>query len=520
MRSLITALLIAGLAGCAGPGPVRSLDDPIATDKGLVSGTGGDVRSFKGIPYAKAPIGELRWRAPQAAEPWTNVRDGSRFGPDCMQPAEYPELRGAGMSEDCLSVNVWSPARTSAERLPVMVWIYGGGFTYGSGSHPTYDGEALAKRGIVVVTLNYRVGLFGFMAHPQLTAESPDKASGNYALMDQIAALQWVQRNIAAFGGDPKKVTVAGQSAGAMAISALMTSDGARGLFQQAILQSVGVMRPRSTLKEAEAFGLQAGASIAELRRMDAPALVQRLKDIAPGDREVTSARGLHVIVDGSVVKQEDWRAYPRGDHMRIPMIVGATTNEGGGIARNHPVKTTAQFKDFLGRNFRGLESQATQAYAADSDALVLPVLSDLVSDTQFLYGTREMLRTTAAQGIPVYRYVFSQKRNGSATEPIHGDELQYPFENLGALHRNRVRPSDPSDAKIAKEMADAWARFVKTGNPNGGTLPNWPTYSASNEQYLEFGKEIRSGVLGPSPRLDLIRDHYARQRSAEQVAR
>lgn len=513
MRFIVPALLATLLATSAPHSLAASLDVPVATDKGLISGAGGDIRSFKGIPYAKAPVGDLRWRTPQPPEPWSGVRDGSKFGPDCMQPNEYPELRGAGMSEDCLSVNVWTPARKADERLPVMVWIYGGGFTYGSGSHPSYDGEALARRGIVVVTLNYRVGLFGFMSHPQLTAESPDKASGNYALMDQIAALQWVQRNVGAFGGDPQRVTVAGQSAGAMAINALMASDQARGLFQQAILQSVGFLRPMSGLKEAEAFGLKAGTNVEDLRRMDAAALVQRLKDIAPSGREVTSARGLGVIVDGSIVKQDDWRAYTRGDNVRIPLIVGSNSNEGGGIARSHPVKTAPEFKDFLARSFAGFEVRAAQVYPVEGDTQVLPALSDLVSDTQFLYGTREVLRQVAARGTPVYRYVFTQKRNGAPAEPIHGDELQYPFDNLNALHRSRMRPFDASDAKVAKEMADAWVRFVKTGDPNGADLPAWPRYEAANERYLEFGREIRSATLKPEPRLDLIRDYYAAAR-------
>lgn len=513
MRSIIACLLLAALAGCASTSAVRSLDEPIATDKGLVSGTGTAVQSFKGIPYAKAPVGPLRWRAPQAPEAWTGVRDGSRFGPDCMQPAEYPELRGAGMSEDCLSVNVWTPARTTAERLPVMVWIYGGGFTYGSGSHPTYDGEALARRGIVVVTLNYRTGLFGFMAHPQLTAESPDRSSGNYALMDQIAALQWVQRNIGAFGGDPSRVTVAGQSAGAMAISGLMTSDKARGLYQQAILQSVGVMRPMATLQQAEAFGLKAGTDIAALRRMDAAALVQRLKDITPPGREVTDPRNLGVIVDGSVIRQDDWDAYRRGDYARLPMIVGSVANEGGGMARSHPVKTADQFQVYLARNFKGSESRAVQAYPVRADSDVQPALAHLLSDTEFLYGTREMLRVATSREPRIYRYVFSQQRNGAAAAPIHGDELQYPFDNLSALHRGRLRPSDATDGKVAREMADAWARFVKTGNPNGGALPTWPRYEPGTEQYLEFGKETRPGAIGPQPSLDMIRDYYAGQR-------
>ena len=214
MRAILSSVVALVLVGCAGVVIERPLDQPVVTEGGPVAGTGSDIRAFRGIPYAKAPVGALRWKPPQAAPAWSGVHDGSRFGPDCMQPNEYPELRGSGMSEDCLSVNVWTPAKTNRERRPVFVWLYGGAFTYGSGSHPSYDGEALARRGVVVVNFNYRMGLFGFMAHPQLSSETSTRTSGNYALMDQIAALQWVQRNIAAFGGDPARVTVAGQSAG------------------------------------------------------------------------------------------------------------------------------------------------------------------------------------------------------------------------------------------------------------------------------------------------------------------
>ena len=256
-ETAINFLLAVALAGCSTLQPDTGTAGTVRTEGGLVAGTGAGsgVSAYRGIPYAAAPVGALRWRAPQPAAPWPGVKPGDKFGADCMQPAEYPELRGADMSEDCLNLNVWSPAQRTTSKLPVMVWIYGGGFTYGSGSHPSYDGEALARRGVVVVTLNYRVGLFGFMAHPQLTAESPTHSSGNYGLLDQIAALQWVQRNIAAFGGDPAHVTVFGQSAGAHAISTLLTSPLSDGLFQQAIMQSVGVMRPVATLSQAEAYG-------------------------------------------------------------------------------------------------------------------------------------------------------------------------------------------------------------------------------------------------------------------------
>lgn len=509
MRLILSFFAVLSLVGCAGLPPERRLDQPVVTEGGQVAGTGSEIRAFRGIPYAQAPTGPLRWKPPQAALAWQGVRDGSRFGPDCMQPNEYPELRGSGMSEDCLSVNVWTPAKTDRERLPVFVWIYGGGFTYGSGSHPSYDGEALARRGVVVVNLNYRMGLFGFMAHPQLSAETSTRSSGNYALVDQIAALQWVQRNIKAFGGDPARVTVAGQSAGAMSISSLITSDKARGLFHQAILQSVGAMRPISNLAIAEQFGLTVGPDISALRNMPAAELVKRLKDVTPPGREVTSSRGIGTIVDGVVVTRDDRTAYALGLHAHIPLIVGTVSNEGGGVARSLGLKTVPELQAYIARNFVGQEAAAQQAYEARNDSEVLRVSSDLVSDTQYLYGTREMLRAVAPRESRLYRYVFSQRRNGDSAEPIHGAELQYPFEALQALHRNRQRPFNASDETVAKEMTDAWARFTQTGDPNGGSLPQWPRYGAGAERYMEFGARIGVGEFKASPRLDLIRDYY-----------
>lgn len=507
MVAVIAAAVV--LTGCAVVPPERALSEPVATEGGLVAGDGKDVRAFRGVPYAQAPVGPLRWKAPQPAATWTGVRDGSRFGADCMQPTEYPELRGSGMSEDCLSINIWTPARTNRERLPVMVWVYGGGFTYGSGSHPSYDGEALARRGIVVVTFNYRMGLFGYMAHPQLSAESSTRSSGNYAVLDQLAALRWVQRNIGAFGGDASRVTVAGQSAGAMSISAMLISGRAEGLFQQAILQSVGAMRPMSDLRSAEAFGQTVGTDLAQLRATPAAALVQRLKDVTPPGREVTSARGIGIIVDGDVVPRDDRSAYAQGRYLRVPMIVGTVANEGGGIARGVGVKTVAELQSYVARNFRGHEARAKAAYAAASDAEVMGVLSDLASDTQFLFGTRELLRVAAPREPRLWRYVFTQRRNGEANLPIHGAELQYPFDTLRAPHRGRPRPFDASDAALARQMADAWARFVKAGDPNGRDLPNWPRTAADSERFLEFGTPTRAASFGAAPRLDFIRDYY-----------
>jgi carboxylesterase type B len=513
VKTLLIPLLLITLGACTSLPPAKPMTQVVATDKGMVSGTGEEVRSFKGIPYAKAPVGNLRWREPQPPDAWVGIRNGSQFGPDCIQPKEYPELRGSGMSEDCLNLNVWTPARTTNDKLPVLVWIYGGGFNYGSGSHPTYDGEALAKKGIIVVTINYRLGLLGFMAHPELSAESASRSSGNYGLMDQIAALKWVKENINAFGGDSKKVTVAGQSAGAMAINALLVSEKAKGLFHQTIMQSVGAMRPMSTLKQAEEFGLKAGSDIKQLRETSADNLIALLKQINSGSREATALRNFGVIVDGNVIQRSDREAYQTGNFQKLPMIVGFTANEGGGMARSHPVKTVPDFKKFIASNFKSHEQIANSVYPVINDDSVKKVLADLFSDTWYLYGTRELVRFNAKFQPHTYQYYFTQKRNASTTIPIHGDELQYPFNNLNALHRSRIRPSNESDAATALAMADAWTRFVKTGNPNGGQLPQWPQYDPTTDNYFEFGQQIRSGKFGPRPSLDMIHTYYGQSK-------
>ncbi|MEJ8827140.1 carboxylesterase family protein [Variovorax humicola] len=391
--SLLGAAVL--LTACGGmPGGPGSMDT-VKTEGGLVRGKGSEVHAYLGIPYAAAPTGENRWQPPQPAQRWSGTRDGSAFGPDCMQPAEYPELRGAGMSEDCLSVNVWSPAKQPGEKLPVMVWIYGGGFTYGSGSHPSYDGEALAKRGVVVVTLNYRLGLLGFMAHPELSAESATRSSGNYGLLDQIAALKWVQRNVAAFGGDAVKVTVFGQSAGAHSISTLIASPLADGLFQQAIVQSVGVMRPVASLKEAESFGASFGSSIKDLRAIPAAELVERLRKSPSRGSKITTWPTLSIVADGLVVRQPDFKAYGQGQFQKVRVMVGNVANEGGGAARNIPVKTVPEFSSYLSLNFPGFETRAHQAYAITQDSQIQQALADVYSDTlgNSLLGVRTIPR-------------------------------------------------------------------------------------------------------------------------------
>ncbi|MHA7685772.1 carboxylesterase/lipase family protein [Cupriavidus sp. PET2-C1] len=504
--------LVLTLTAC-GTAPIPpSTGNSVLTEAGRISGTGDDVHTYRGIPYAAPPTGELRWRPPAPVAPWSGIRDGGTIGPDCPQPSEYPELRGSGMSEDCLRVNVWSPARQGGDKLPVMVWIHGGGFTYGSGSHPSYDGEALARRGVVVVTLNYRLGLLGFMAHPQLTAESATHSSGNYGLLDQVAALKWVQRNIVAFGGDPAKVTVFGQSAGAHSISALLVSPLSQGLFQQAIMQSVGVMRPTATLAEAEAYGASFGPDIRALRDLPSEVLVERLRNAPPQEATMTSARALSIVEDGYAIRTPDRVAFAGGQFSKVRILVGNNENEGGGATRQLSVKTAETFEKYLAQTFPGYERAAQAVFGTSRDSEVGQGLSDLYSDTQFRSGTREMLQADVKYGATAYRYVFSRHRNDAQQAPIHGDELQFVFDNLRAPHRGRMRPFNATDEQVARDMADAWVRFARSGDPGGGSLPAWRPYETTTEPFVEFGTAPHDRQGYDTPRLKLIRDYYTAQ--------
>ncbi|OZI35995.1 para-nitrobenzyl esterase PnbA [Bordetella genomosp. 1] len=497
-------------------GPARAGSaDAVQTEGGRIAGlagTAGGVVAFRGIPYAAPPLGALRWRPPGPAPHWKGVRDGTRFGADCVQPAEYPELRGGGMSEDCLFLNVWTPAHRPQARLPVMVWFHGGGFRYGSGSHPSYDGAALAGRGAVVVTVNYRLGLLGFMAHPGLSAESPTHASGNYGLMDMLAALRWVQRNIAAFGGDPARVTVFGQSSGAHAISTMLVTPSSRGLYARAIMQSVGVMRPVASLAQAERFGELVGPDVAALRGLPAAELVARQKSL-PRAAVLTEPALPGLTVDGALVPRPDYEAYAAGDYVHVPVLVGSNADEGGGAARKMAIATPAGLADYVARTFPGFEARAAQAYAAATDAEVKPVLSDLYGDLQFRYGTRALLRILARDGVPAWRYVYAHDRNGDGKLPVHGAELQFVFGTLAASHRGQHKPYGAADEQVSAAMGGAWTRFAASGDPNGAGLKGWRPVTPGQTPVHVFGKGPDRLDAQARARWDVIEDFYAAQR-------
>ncbi len=459
----------------------------VGTSSGLVRGLhcSKEVTSFLGIPYAAAPVGQFRWTPPRRHAGWLGIRDAFGFGPDCVQRPhphldDASHLRGSGLSEDCLYLNVWTPAFGSDERWPVMVWIHGDGWTRGAGSLALYDGHGLASQGVVVVTLNYRVGLAGFLAHPALSRESPNGSSGNYGLLDQIEALRWVQDNIDAFGGDPKRVTVFGQSAGASSISLLMASPLAKGLFSQAVLQSPGTGRPMATLSEAERAGEVVGSDLGELRKLSIETLLDLAGLLVPRMRKLASPRGLGPIVDGWVVQGDDVANYRDGRTRPIPLMIGSVSNEGRRSTVHWGMASVAELDKHLETSFGGIE-HLPRSYRAHDDTEVEAALHRVVGDTQHNYGTWKVAREMRGLGAPVYHYLFARPTDGDGSEaaPTHDDELPYVFGTLalGGLRwrRTAATPICQAATTLSWAMMGAWVRFATTGDPNGGGLREWP---------------------------------------------
>ena len=475
----------------------------VRTDSGLIAGSGGAVRSFKGIPYAEPPAGELRWRPPQPLKPWSGVKAATAFGADPPQAATL-RTRATAMSEDCLTLNIWAPETNAGELRPVMVWLYGGSFVSGSGSDPRCDGESFARKGVVLVTINYRIGVLGFMAHPQLSAESPKASSGNYGLLDTLAALQWVQHNISAFGGDPGRVTLFGVSAGAALISLLLTSPLARGLFQQTIQQSPGAFRPLSSLADAEAAGVKLDGKIAELRKLPAEEILKKTPLFVPQQRGLTTPRVLRPIRDGWIIPSDERAAYAAGNILAVPSIVGTNADEGSKLTATWQVKTGEQLDALIVESFGAQAKRARELYAG---AEVRRSVAEMFADTQFNVGARGVMRGLRDKGAPVYRYLFTRRRPGSGA-PNHGDEVPYVFASLAVAAELDPQPFDHDDLALAETMQDAWVRFADTGNPNGGSLPPWPA-SDAREDYLELDQTIRVAHGWRQAQLDFLEAYF-----------
>ena len=450
------------------------------------------LREFQGIPYAAPPVGALRWKPPQPVAHWDGTRQARQFGPRCMQLPLFSDMvfRASGMSEDCLYLNVWAPASFTAARkpakLPVLVYFYGGGFVAGDGSELRYDGASLAARGIVTVTVNYRLGVFGFFALPALAEESPQHAAGNYGLLDQVAALGWVQANIAAFGGDPAKVTIAGESAGSISVSALMTSPLSKHLFVRAIGESGALIAPIAPLTLAQAqqrgtaFAGKVGArSLAGLRAMPAAQLLQATSD-QQGDADPD--------IDGWFLTEPPATTFARGAQAHVPLLLGSNSQEGFYTAiLKQQSPTPAHYRAALQRLFGAQAGRALALYPGGSAAEVMRSATALAGDLFIAHTTWRWMDLQRRTGkAPVYFYYFAQprpaKRHPAPGErpdvgAVHSGEIEYA---LGNLDTNRVYAWTPADHRVSKTMEGYFAQFIRTGNPNGAGLPHWPAVRAS----------------------------------------
>lgn len=474
---------------------------PIAIESGAIEGIReGDVTVYKGIPFAAPPVGALRWRPPEPVAPWTGVKTAARFSPICMQKGSYPkDAPPEPMSEDCLTLNVWVPTGAGAgANLPVMVWIYGGGLLNGSASTPLYAGDQLARRGVIVVTANYRLGALGFLAHPQLSRESPNKVSGNYGLLDQLAALQWVQRNIAALGGDPGNVTVFGQSSGSISISVLSASPLAKGLFRRAIGQSGGLFEPIELAPEFALDGAEKyGAAFAA--KLGAPSLAAlRAKPAA----EIASARYIpNAVIDGHVLREPPFDAYAAGRAHGIDLLIGSNADEGLDFVGTRNV-TVATLPDLLRQDFPSFIVSLIGPKTPASDKEALEAFVAFEGDMRFGWDMLAWARLHAATRRNTFLYRFAHTPPGEQGAR-HGVEMQYVFG-----HPNPKAPWTDADRKLADAMAAYWTNFAKTGDPNGPGLPAWPTFR-HGEQALLIGTELRAGTLPNASDLAAIDQLY-----------
>ncbi|PTY07088.1 carboxylesterase [Opitutaceae bacterium EW11] len=489
---------------------------PVMTEYGLVQGVSEkDLTVYRGIPFAAPPVGDLRWRAPQPATPWTGVRAAEKFAPDPIQGAGT----GPGISEDCLYLNVWTPAKSAKERVPVLVWIYGGGFSFGSTSTPVHNGEHLARRGVVLVSINYRVGPLGFLAHPELSAESPHHVSGNYGLLDLIAGLRWVKKNIAQFGGDPDRVTIFGESAGGIAVSMLCASPEAKGLFRGAISQSGGSFGPpRPTTypgenmkrlpdaeKAGEAFAAKAGAkSLAELRR------------IAPEKLPAGWGSGAAwPIIDGWGVPDDQYKLYAAGHYNDVSILVGYNSDEGLSFSRE---KTPQEFVANVQTRYGPFADKLLAAYPVGSDS-VPKTARDLMRDAAFGWHTWSWARLQAQRNTSkVFCYYFDQHAEHPAGSPEadhgtpHGVDVPYVFQTLD---RNKPETT-PADLKISDDLAAYWTNFAKHGDPNGPGLPVWPAFTEKDRRVMYFHNEPKVGPVPSAASLEVLDAYFAWRRTPE----
>ncbi|AMR30672.1 esterase [Mucilaginibacter sp. PAMC 26640] len=495
MKRLLLLPLILFAAGVM----AQSLPKVIKTDAGLLSGSMNadeTISVYRGIPFAAPPVGDLRWKAPQALKPWSGVKTCTDFSKMPIQgkPNEFGVytreflIKDEALSEDCLYLNVWTGAKSPAEKRPVIVWIYGGGFGSGGTNVPIYDGEALAKKGVILVSVNYRVGVLGFLAHPELSAESPNHASGNYGLMDQLAGVKWVKNNIAAFGGDPNNVTIAGQSAGSMSVNYLVASPLGKGLFKRAIAESGAVFLDGPfggvNLKQAEEEGVKTASrlgakSLADLRKLSTYQLLKQ--------------NGGRPIIDGYVVPQSISAIFAAGKENQVAVLTGWNTDD----AFIGKLKSAAEYKADIEKRYPADAAAYLKNYPGNTDAEAERSQINISRDITFGVQNYTWANVQSTKGTAkVYLYRFTRRL--PATEDFkkygafHTGEVGYVFNNLKFLNR----PFEPVDQQLADQISSYWVNFAKTGNPNGNNLPVWPAYNTTGKQVMILGEKPAATTL------------------------
>jgi para-nitrobenzyl esterase len=490
---------------------------PVKVEGGLLQGTPENgLTVYRGIPFAAPPVGNLRWRAPQPAAKWEGVRQADKFAPGPIQGWDTPP----GKSEDCLYLNVWTPAKSAKDRIPVLVWIYGGGFNGGSTSEPNYSGENLARKGVVLVSIAYRVGHLGFLAHPELSAESPNHVSGNYGLLDMIAALHWVQKNIVAFGGDSKKVTIFGESAGGIAVSMLCASPLAKGLFHGAVSQSGGSFGPpRSTAfpgenmkrladaeRDGETYAKSAGvSSLAELRSIPADSLPKG-----------GFGKGMAwPIIDGWVIPDDQYKLYEAGKFNDTPILMGYNSDEGASFSRE---KTPEEYIAGVKARYGRFADDLIEVYPVGSTS-VPKTARDLARDAAFGWHTWSWARLQSRLGkSKAFYYYFDQHPDFPEDSPKagygspHGQDVAYVFQHLNASDSLLTK----TDFEISEAMATYWTNFAKYGDPNGKGVPAWPAFSDKNPVVMVFGRTPHTGPVPSAESLKVLDAYFRWRRSPE----
>jgi len=532
MKSLPAVILLAASSFASN----LAAQDLVKIPAGTLEGTGrqaSGVRSFKGVPFAQPPVGNLRWKEPQPVAAWTGTRAAKAFGPRCMQQPIYGDMgfRSNGMSEDCLYLNVWTPAKAANEKLPVLVYFFGGGFQAGDGSESRYDGESMAAKGIVSITVNYRLGVFGFFAHPELTKESAHHVSGNYALFDQNAALKWVQLNIAAFGGDPRRVTIAGESAGSIAVSAQMASPLSKDLIAGAIGESGSILAALSPvpLRDLEQEGTKFADSIgkrdlASLRAVDANQLLE-LNGKRTGPRFGT-------VIDGYFFPESPVAIFAAGKQAHVPLLAGWNSEESNarGVLGQEP-PTPENLEKAIHRLYGEHSAEVAKLYPSTNDEQARDVATELAGDRFIGYSTWKWIDLAGKTGgKPVYRYYFARPRPamrpemgnataglaggvirtpGQPTTPrpvprgaVHSAEIEYA---LGNLDGNKTYAWTPEDYKVSATMQQYFANFIKTGDPNGPGLAKWPAANQGPVQFLQIDVNTRAEPARHEERYHLL---------------